>query len=52
MLNVFTSKVDALLLYMAQLEEKIKIEQEARESLTQTYETSLNHGVSKLNTET
>jgi hypothetical protein len=34
MLNVFTSKVDALLLYMAQLEEKIKIEQEARESLT------------------
>lgn len=52
MLNVFTSKVDALLLYMAQLEEKIKIEQDARESLTQTYESSLNQGVSRLNTET
>lgn len=52
MLNVFTSKVDALLLYMAQLEDKIKVEQEAREQLTRTYETSLNSGVSKLNTET
>jgi hypothetical protein len=52
MLNVFTSKVDALLLYMAQLEEKIKVEQEAREELTQTYEASLNQGVSRLNTET
>lgn len=48
----FTSKVDALLLYMAQLEEKIKVEQEAREQLTVTYEASLNQGVNKLNTET
>lgn len=51
-LTHFTSKVDALLLYMAQLEEKIKVEQDAREQLTVTYEASLNQGVNKLNTET
>lgn len=40
------------MLYMAQLEDKIKVEQEAREQLTRTYEASLNHGVTKLNNET
>ena len=52
MLVQWTSKVDALLLYMAQLEEKIKIETLAREELAKTYEASLNQGVQKLNTET
>lgn len=52
MLVQWTSKVDALLLYMAQLEEKIKIEVAAREELAKTYECSLNQGVQKLNTET
>ena len=51
-LNIYASKVDALFLYMAQLEEKIKAEAEAREHLTRTYETSLNTGVNKLNQET
>jgi hypothetical protein len=37
---------------MADLEEKIKAEQEAREKLTLQYEQSLNYGVEKLNTET
>ena len=40
------------MLYMAQLEDKIKSEVQAREQLTQTYEQSLNKGVNKLNTET
>lgn len=33
-LNQYTNKVDELLIYMADLEEKIKVEQEAREKLT------------------
>ena len=37
---------------MAQLEDKIKSETEARENLTRVYENSLNQGVSKLNQET
>lgn len=45
-------KVDAQVLYMAQLEEKIKNEVEAREKLAQTYERSLNTGVNHLNNET
>jgi len=49
---MWTSKVDQLMLYMAQLEDKIKSEVQAREQLTQTYEQSLNKGVNKLNTET
>ena len=52
MLVKWSSKVDHLLVYMAQLEEKIKVEQGAREKLTNTYEASLNQGVNKLNTET
>lgn len=37
---------------MAQLEEKIRLEQSAREKLAQTYEQSLNSGVNKLTRET
>ena len=51
-LTMWTSKVDQLMLYMAQLEDKIKSEVQAREQLTQTYELSLNKGVNKLNNET
>lgn len=40
------------MLYMAQLEDKIKTEVQARERLTQTYEQSLNRGAQKLNQET
>ena len=40
------------MLYMAQLEDKIKSEVQARELLTQTYEHSLNKGVNRLNNET
>jgi len=40
------------MLYMAQLEDKIKSEVQAREQLTVTYETSLNKGVTVLNKET
>lgn len=52
MLTSWSQKVDALLLYMAQLEDKIKTEVEARENLTRVYENSLNNGVNKLNDET
>ena len=40
------------MLYMAQLEDKIKSEVQAREQLTLTYENSLNKGVNVLNNET
>lgn len=52
MLVQWSSRVDAQMLYMAQLEEKIKAEQESREALAATYERSLNAGVSHLNNET
>jgi hypothetical protein len=45
-------EVDALKVYMAQLQEKIRIEIQAREELTITYENSLNRGVVQLNEET
>ena len=45
-LEQWDKKVDALKLYMAQLQEKIRIEVQAREELTRTYENSLNKGVS------
>ena len=45
-------EVDALKVYMAQLQEKIRIEVQAREELTRTYEQSLNKGVVQLNAET
>lgn len=51
-LTMWTSKVDQLMLYMAQMEDKIKSEVKAREMLSVTYEQSLNRGVNKLNYET
>jgi len=51
-LTMWSSKVDQLMLYMAQLEDKIKSEVQAREQLTVTYEKSLNRGVTVLNKET
>ena len=41
---MWTEKVDQLMLYMGQLENKIKTEVYAREQLTHTYESSLNKG--------
>ena len=49
---MWSSKVDQLMLYMAQLEDKIKVEVQAREALTTIYEHSLNKGVTVLNRET
>lgn len=48
-LTMWSSKVDQLMLYMAQIEDKIKQEVQAREQLTISYEGSLNKGVNKLN---
>ena len=48
-LTMWSSKVDQLMLYMAQLEDKIKSEVQAREQLTISYESSLNKGVNVLN---
>ena len=45
-------EVEALKVYMAQLQEKIRIEVQAREELARTYELSLNRGVVQLNEET
>ena len=52
MLVKWSTKVDQLLVYMQQLEDKIKMEQDARERLTVTYDQSLNSGFNKLNVET
>ena len=52
MLAAWDQEVEALKLYMAQLQEKIRIEVMAREDLTKTYESSLNRGVVMLNEET
>jgi len=49
---MWTCKVDQLMLYMAQLEDKIKTEVQAREHLAINYESSLNKGVTRLNNET
>lgn len=51
-LTMWTSKVDQLMLYLRQLEGKIKTEVQAREQLTIAYEQSLNKGVQKVNRET
>lgn len=51
-MNGWDKEVEALKLYMAQLQEKIRIEVAAREDLAQTYETSLNKGAGQLNEET
>jgi len=49
---MWTTKVDQLMLYMAQLEDKIKIEVQAREHLSVTYDGSLARGVTQFNNET
>ena len=51
-LTMWTEKVDQLMLYMGQLENKIKQEVAAREQLAHTYEQSLNKGAKLLNQET
>ena len=43
-LKQWSTKVDAQLIMMAELEEKIKVEVESREALTSNYEKSINHG--------
>jgi hypothetical protein len=45
LLEGWDKKVDALKIYMAQLQEKIRVEVAAREDLAQSYENSLNKGV-------
>ena len=37
-----------MLIYMAQLEDRIKVEQDARETLTYNYDESVNTGFDKL----
>lgn len=49
---MWTLKVDQMMLYLRQLEGKIKSEVQAREQLTVAYEFSLNKGVQKVNRET
>lgn len=44
-LSSWDKEVEALKVYMAQLQEKIRIEVLAREELARTYELSLNRGV-------
>ena len=51
-LTSWDKEVEALKVYMAQLQEKIRIEVLAREELARTYEVSLNKGVVQLNEET
>ena len=48
----WSTKVDALMLYVSELEEKIKQEQEAREKLTTMYDSSLALGYNRLTSET
>jgi len=48
----WSTKVDALMLYVAELEDKIRQEQESREKLTLSYEQSLNVGHTRLINET
>ena len=52
MLVQYSTKVDAMLLYVAELEDKIKEEQDARERLAIVYDQSVNTGFEKLNEET
>lgn len=48
----WSTKVDALLLYVAELEEKIRQEQESREQLAILYDQSLTTGYTRLTDET
>lgn len=50
--NALESKVDALKLYVSQLQERIHVEMTAKEDLTKTYEGSINTGVGRFNQET
>ena len=49
---MWSEKVEQMVAYMAQLEDKIKQEVQAREQLTLVYENSMNQGVNVLNKET
>lgn len=51
-LHKYSTRVDELLIVMADLEERIRVEQLAREQLTKKYEASLNIGVNQFNQET
>ena len=51
-LTALSSKVDQMMQYMGQLEDKIKREQDARSQLMETYSASLNKGVDVLSLET
>ena len=46
------TKVDDLMLYMAHMEDKIKLEQEARQKLAEAYDKSLNCGFNVLTSQT
>ena len=48
----YQRKVDSMLLYAAELEDKIKLEQDAREKMTHLYNQSLSQGFQVLNAET
>ena len=48
----YRNKVDSLLLYAAELEDKIKMEQDAREQMTILYDQSLSKGFQVLGNET
>ena len=48
----YRNKVDSLLLYAAELEDKIKLEQDAREKMTRLYDQSLQTGFQVFNEET
>ena len=48
----WSTKVDALMLYVAELEDKIRQEREARERLALMYDQSLTTGYTRLQSET
>ena len=48
----YRTKVDQLLIYAAELEDKIRMEQEARERMTLLYDKSLSQGFQVLGQET
>ena len=48
----YRNKVDSMLLYAAELEDKIKMEQDAREKMTRLYDQSLTQGFQVLQQET
>ena len=48
----YRKKVDMMLLQAAELEDKIKLEQDAREKMTRLYDQSLHQGFTALNQET